>query len=258
MSDITLRLTKGSPLSNLEVDNNFSNLNTDKYQSGDSPTFTATTTDSLKVTGGSGDQGLMSWNAEDETVDLIVSPDVTYQLGQELGVVARNLSGTTLTNGAIVRVTGASGNKVTIDRADAATELGSAPTIGVVTETIGNNSTGRVTTAGFVRDLNTSTIAEGAPIYLGSNGAFTATQPESPSHLVHIGWVVRSHATEGAILVHVNNGWEIGELHDVHISGTPDDGDVLIYNASNSRWESSNALQDALTRIAALEALVGG
>ena len=33
MSTITLRATKGSPLTNTEVDNNFSNLNTDKIQS---------------------------------------------------------------------------------------------------------------------------------------------------------------------------------------------------------------------------------
>jgi hypothetical protein len=39
MSTITLRSVKGTPLTNTEVDNNFNNLNTDKYQSGDSPTF---------------------------------------------------------------------------------------------------------------------------------------------------------------------------------------------------------------------------
>lgn len=34
MSTIVLRSVKGSPLTNTEVDTNFSNLNTDKYQSG--------------------------------------------------------------------------------------------------------------------------------------------------------------------------------------------------------------------------------
>jgi hypothetical protein len=32
MSTLTLRNTKGSPLTNTEVDNNFSNLNTDKME----------------------------------------------------------------------------------------------------------------------------------------------------------------------------------------------------------------------------------
>ena len=39
MSTLTLRSVKGTPLTNTEVDNNFSNLNTDKYESGDSPSF---------------------------------------------------------------------------------------------------------------------------------------------------------------------------------------------------------------------------
>jgi hypothetical protein len=39
MSTITLRSVKGIPLTNNEVDNNFTNLNTDKYQSGDNPSF---------------------------------------------------------------------------------------------------------------------------------------------------------------------------------------------------------------------------
>lgn len=253
MSDITLRNVKGTPLTNQEVDDNFSNLNTDKYQAGDSPTFADITADSInitgsvgtsditassiQITGGTGTQGTISWNTEDETLDLIVSDDVTYQLGQELGFVARNLSGQTLANGAVVRATGASGDKLTINIADATTELGSAPTVGVVTETIGNNSTGRVTTAGFVRSLDTSTIAEGSAIYLGTNGTFTATQPTSPSHLVHIGWVIRSHATEGSILVHVNNGWELEELHNVLITSVADN-EVLQWNAASSVWEN--------------------
>jgi hypothetical protein len=40
MSTLTLRSVKGTPLTNTEVDNNFSNLNTDKYEAGDSPSFT--------------------------------------------------------------------------------------------------------------------------------------------------------------------------------------------------------------------------
>ena len=39
MSTLTFRSVKGSPLTNTEVDDNFTALNTDKYESGDSPTF---------------------------------------------------------------------------------------------------------------------------------------------------------------------------------------------------------------------------
>lgn len=58
MSTITLRSVKGSPLTNTEVDNNFTNLNTDKYQSGDNISAgtisgsTITSTSNLTVGGG--------------------------------------------------------------------------------------------------------------------------------------------------------------------------------------------------------------
>lgn len=237
MATLTLRGVKGSPLTNQEVDDNFSALNTDKYESGDSPTFADVTADSVQITGGTGTQGTLSWNTDDETLDLIVSDNVTYQLGQETGLTVRNLSGGTLVNGSVVRVSGASGSKLTVALADASTEIGSAPTVGIVTETIHNNSTGRVTTAGFVRGLNTSAFTEGAPIYLGSAGTFTSTKPASPNHLVHIGWVVRSHATEGFILVHVNNGWEIDELHDVLITNIQD-GQILQWDTTNGYWKN--------------------
>lgn len=43
MSTITTRAAKGSPLSFNELDANLNNLNTDKYQSGDSPSFNVIT-----------------------------------------------------------------------------------------------------------------------------------------------------------------------------------------------------------------------
>ena len=54
MASLTLRSSKGSTLTNNEVDGNFTSLNTAKYESGDSPSFaTVTTTSTLTVGGGS-------------------------------------------------------------------------------------------------------------------------------------------------------------------------------------------------------------
>jgi hypothetical protein len=50
MATITTRSGKGSPLTNTEVDNNFTNLNTAKYESGASPTFVTTTTRTVQYT----------------------------------------------------------------------------------------------------------------------------------------------------------------------------------------------------------------
>ncbi len=50
MSVIVTRAGKGSPLTHNEVDANFNNLNSDKYQSGDSPTFGTVTATSINLT----------------------------------------------------------------------------------------------------------------------------------------------------------------------------------------------------------------
>jgi len=52
MSTIVTRAGKGSPLTNTEVDSNFTNLNADKYQSGDNPDFgLITSTDGIALGG---------------------------------------------------------------------------------------------------------------------------------------------------------------------------------------------------------------
>jgi len=206
---------------------------------------------SFQVTGGTGDAGTLSWNTDDETIDLVVSADVTYQLGQELGLVVKNESGSDISNGDVVKVTGASGNKVTIDLANASTESGSASTFAIATEDISNNSTGRVTTEGLVRGLNIDplTYSDGDALWLDTtSGQFTNTKPTSPNHLVHLGWVTRAHSTEGTIFVHVNNGWEIDELHDVLITSNTD-GEVLQWNATSSVWENQTLAEAGIAAV---------
>lgn len=51
MSTIVSRVTKGSALTWAEADANFTNLNTDKYQSGDSPSFASVTVTAGTMTG---------------------------------------------------------------------------------------------------------------------------------------------------------------------------------------------------------------
>lgn len=196
---------------------------------------------SLQILGGNGSAGTISWNAEDETYNVILNQFVTNQLGQEINQLVRNISGTTLVNGSVVRVTGASGNKITVDLASNNIESLSSTTIALATQTISNNSTGFVTTDGLVRDIDTSAIPEGTALWLGTNGNYTSEKPLSPAHLVLLGWVVRSHATEGSIYVHVSNGWELEELHDVLIQNV-ENNQILAYNSTTFLWENSFVL----------------
>jgi hypothetical protein len=65
----------------------------------------------------------------------------------------------------------------------------------------------------------------------------TATEPVSPAHSVFIGWVAISNANNGRVILHIQNGYELDELHDVLIT-TPTDGQVLAYEASTSLWKN--------------------
>ena len=191
-------------------------------------------------------EGQLVWNADDGTLDLgMVNGNVVLQIGQETLIYGRNISGATLTNGTVVKVVGASGDKITVNVADKSTETTSATTIGVVTEDINNNSSGYITTQGLVRDLDTSAFGEGDAIYLGATGTFTNIPPVSPDHLVMVGWVTRVHATEGMIYVYVRNGWELGELHDVNLTVAPTDGQSIIWDSATSTWIAGDSFNQA-------------
>lgn len=237
MSTITLRSVKGSPLTNNEVDANFSNLNSDKYQAGASPDFVDTLTDKLSldtaavVTPGVGEFG---WDDGNGTAALgLKGGNVTLQVGQEQVIRVYNDSGVALSDGQIVYISGAQGNRVAVKLAQANGESTSANSIGMVTEPIAIGAEGFVTHVGVVNGLNTSTLAEGAAIYLSPSvaGAYTTTKPTAPNHIVILGWVQRVHATVGSIFVKIDNGYELDELHDVSISGAATN-DFLVRNGA--------------------------
>lgn len=186
--------------------------------------------------------GKLLWNDTDGTLDLgLKGGNVTLQVGQEQVIRITNQSGGDMTDGQVVYITGSTGNHLNVTLAQANAEVTSSKTIAVVTEPIANNGTGFATSSGLVRNLNTSALTEGAAIWLSASvaGGLTSTRPTAPDHAVLIGWCVKQHATVGVIYVHIANGYEIDELHDVKITGTPTAGSLLIRNATNAIWENA-------------------
>lgn len=84
MSTITTRSGKGSPLTNSEVDANFTNLNTDKYESGDSPSFvTITASGEASLDGGidvNGSAMTVDTSGNTTVADLTSSGDHTASI----------------------------------------------------------------------------------------------------------------------------------------------------------------------------------
>lgn len=136
------------------------------------------------------------------------SSNVTLNVGLEQYVKVSNKSGRVITNGTVVRASGAQGQLPKAVLAQANTEAGSQA-IGIATEDIDNNGTGYVTTHGIVNDLNTSAFSDGDTLYLSATnaGVIVTNVPSDPNYAVVVGTCLYSHSQHGKILVSVVNQW---------------------------------------------------
>lgn len=154
-----------------------------------------------------------------------------------------NATGATLTAGQVVYLSGNTGNKPNAVLAKADAEATSSKTIGLIITNIANNANGYIATDGLLADLNTSMFAPGDMLWLSDSiaGGVTTIIPDTPNHAVFIGYVVSAHPTQGKILIHIQNGYELNELHDVKITSVAN-GDGLIYDSTLGYWKNSDTV----------------
>lgn len=199
--------------------------------------------------------GKLRWNDTDGTLDIgLKGGNVTLQVGQEQ--VARVVNKTSPlidlleANYQVVKVVGATGQRLSVALAQADSSLNSAVTLGVVTETINANQEGFVTTGGQVREINTTgslqgeTWSDGDVLYLSPTtaGALTKVRPSAPDKAVVVGFVEYAHANHGKIYVKIDAGITVDELDNV-TAPTPSNNDVLSYNSSTGIWENKTVVQ---------------
>jgi len=192
--------------------------------------------------------GRLTWDATYHTLQLGIN-NVNLQIGQEENQYVTNVSGGTLLNGRVVRVTGAQGSRMTVDYAMANSDTASATVLGILTETITDNHQGFVTTSGIIHDIDTSAFTEGQVLYLSGTtaGVITNVRPAAPNHAVIVGYCVRTHPTAGEIYAMVQNGTSLSELHDVTITSHTD-GDILTYSSSSGIW-INNSKSNTITAL---------
>lgn len=186
--------------------------------------------------------GEISWDDGNGAPSVVLKGgNVTEVIGQQEYARVYNDSGTSLTKGQVVYVSGAQGNRIAVKLARADTDTTSRSTIGFVAESIAIGAEGFVITSGPLFKLNTLGLTQGQPVFLSPTtaGAYTIIPPAAPEHTVILGWIERVHATVGSIYVKVDNGYEIDELHNVLISGAAS-GNTLIYDAVTKVWKNAN------------------
>ena len=180
--------------------------------------------------GGGGDMNKSTYDVDN---DGVVDSAETTQ------IIVRNSTGSTLTKGQVVYLSGATGNRPNAVLSQANTEATSSKTIGIVVANISNNSDGYVAVSGTLHNLDTSAFTAGNAVWLSATvaGAYTSTIPVEPNHTVFIGYVARSHPTQGRLVILIQNGYELNELHGVLVTSEANN-DLLTYESSTGLWKN--------------------
>ena len=197
-------------------------------------TYNSTTTQWENQTpSGGGGGGDMNKSTYDVDNDGVVDSAETIQ------IIVRNSTGSTLLKGQVVYLSGATGNRPNAVLSQANTEATSSKTIGIVIANIANNSDGYIAVNGTLHNLDTSAFTAGNAVWLSAAtaGAYTSTIPVEPNHTVFIGYIARSHPTQGRLVILIQNGYELNELHGVLIASEANN-DLLTYESSTGLWKN--------------------
>jgi hypothetical protein len=195
--------------------------------------------------------GVTAWSQDDGTLDLGLYDDSILKIGQETLFYAKNTSGSLIPKGTPVMFTGTVGSsgKLTFGLAVADGTVLADFMMGVTSQDVDNNDFGYVTNFGLVRGFNTTGSpygeiwADGDLLYFGatSPGTWTKVQPLAPRIDVPVAVVVNAGSGgAGSIFVRMTIAESLSRLQDVFINGTgtPTNGDILIYDSADLRWEN--------------------
>jgi hypothetical protein len=182
-----------------------------------------------------------SSNTSTVSIDQSAITAAAATFSETLRAYVKNTTGVTIPKGSVVYISGSTGDNALISLSTASAEAGSSKTLGITQSAITNDGFGYVIENGLLSGIDTSTATAGQSVWLGNTpGSFVfGAPPAEPSHGVYLGVVIRVQQINGEILVKVQNGYEIDELHDVS-AASPTNGDILQYNSTSGLWEKES------------------
>jgi hypothetical protein len=187
--------------------------------------------------------GRLFWDNTNSTLGIYNSEaDITLQVGQENWTRVYNNTGTTISNGAAVRLSGTHGDTPRVVLAKSFAISGSVlphnqgDILGLATHDIETGTFGFVTTQGIVRGLNTSAFNDGDMLYVSSSaGLLTNVQPIAPYESIVIGQCVKAGpGGSGFIYVAVSQPVDFSDLSSVMHDGDYTNGDMWQYSGSGA------------------------
>ena len=171
------------------------------------------------------------------TIDQTLLTAGAATTAEGLRTLVKNGTGSTITKGSAVYVTGADGTNALIGLASATADATSSKTLGIAANTMTNNAFGYVIENGQLSNIDTSAATAGSSVWLGATPGSLVfnTPPAEPDHAVYLGVVTKANPATGEILVKVQNGYELDELHDVFVGGVST-ALPLVYSSASSGW----------------------
>lgn len=192
-------------------------------------------------------QGQIAWNAADGTLDIGMGYDaVTQQVGLEQ--YFRIKASAAITDGQCVMFTGSVGASGVLTGAPATGVTNPQYIMGVATMNIANNGFGYITSFGLVRGINTTgssvgeTWVDGDILYYNPAyvGGLTKVPPTAPLPKVVVASVVNAGSGgSGSLFVRVQGEPDLHNLSDVYAPSPIANGQILIGDGPQSRWESA-------------------
>jgi hypothetical protein len=195
--------------------------------------------DVVQLRGGVGTQGEMSWNNDEETVQLIMD-GTTLHIGQDTFVHVRNNTASIITKGTAVYATGTLGasGRITVAPMIADGTIPGRYFIGLAAENIGVSEDGQVCSYGKIKGLNTNAYTDGDVLWISPTvaGQLTTTEPTAPNLKIATAFVIHA-ATNGTVMVRAEQGTDLHTDQRVQVSGLANN-DVLTWNNANQRWQN--------------------
>lgn len=156
--------------------------------------------------------GQVAWNPDEDCLDIHHADGSTLQTGLEHYMRVRNESGTTMPNGTVVRFAGvyeANAHEPIVVPHIANGTVHGLYTVGVLTNDLPNNTTGRATWNGKVHDVDTTGASVGEAWVKGDllyvhptmAGKLTKVKPYAPNIVVSIAAVLHVGSGDGILLV---------------------------------------------------------
>lgn len=160
-----------------------------------------------------------------------LSSGISVGTASTLEFTALNNTGSTISKGAAVRVTGYSGGNTTIALADNASAA-NMPAFGLAKDSISNGATGTIILSGAITGFNTTSFSVGDELYVGTSGALTATKPTGTALVQKLAKVTESDASGSGIVMGAGRTNDLPNLPEDYIwygdsNGVPDGKELV-------------------------------